>query len=148
MIFPSVFFPSVFFPISSHLSQSGFPGQTVYVRRDATGRYRQTAHHNRTYHHHNHENREVRRNKTSRTDCYPDLLNLSLQASGYAALIQLMPIIIIIFMSVFSSFLVSDPLYNLQPSAKYNVKRATANLRVPYYVKDSFSTDFTGSLRR
>jgi len=108
----------------------GFPGQTVYVRRgggDPTGRFRQSAHHQRHYHHPSQENRE---------------------ANNYAALIQLMPILIIIFMSVFSSFLVSDPLYSLQPSQKYNVKRATSNLRIPYYVKDSFSADFTGSLRR
>ena len=39
------------------------------------------------------------------------------QGNNFAALIQLMPILIIIFMSVFSSFLVSDPLYNLQPTA-------------------------------
>ena len=45
------------------------------------------------------------------------ILFFSLQASSYAAFIQLMPILIIIFMSVFSSFLVSDPLYSLQPSA-------------------------------
>jgi len=106
----------------------GFPGQTVYVRRgvDPTGRFRQSAHHQRQYHQ-TQENRE---------------------ANNYAALIQLMPILIIIFMSVFSSFFVSDPLYSLQPSAKYNVKRATSSLRIPYYVKDSFSSDFTGSLRK
>ena len=32
--------------------------------------------------------------------------------------------------------------------SKYNVKRVTSNLRIPYYVKDSFSSDFSGSLRK
>jgi len=105
----------------------GFPGQTVYVRRgDPTSRFRQGAHYQRHYHQAQ-ENRE---------------------GNNFAALIQLMPILIIIFMSVFSSFLVSDPLYNLQPTAKYNVKRVTSNLRIPYYVKDTFSSDFSGSLRK
>jgi len=105
----------------------GFPGQTVYVRRgDPTSRFRQGAHYQRHYNQAQ-ENRE---------------------GNNFAALIQLMPILIIIFMSVFSSFLVSDPLYNLQPTAKYNVKRVTSNLRIPYYVKDTFSSDFSGSLRK
>jgi len=105
----------------------GFPGQTVYVRRgDPTSRFRRGAHYQRHYHQAQ-ENRE---------------------GNNFAALIQLMPILIIIFMSVFSSFLVSDPLYNLQPTAKYNVKRVTSNLRIPYYVKDTFSSDFSGSLRK
>ena len=36
------------------------------------------------------------------------------QPSGFAALIQLMPILIVIFLSVISSLLVSDPHYSLQ----------------------------------
>jgi hypothetical protein len=36
------------------------------------------------------------------------------QASNYAALIQLAPILLIIFLSFFSSLLVSDPIYSLQ----------------------------------
>ena len=69
-------------------------------------------------------------------------------ATNLAGLIQLMPILILIFMSVFSSVFPSDRMYHLQPSAKYNVKRVTSNLRIPYYVKDSFSSDFSGSLRK
>merc|ERR1712136_290485 len=95
---------------------------------DPTGRFRSSAHSHRTYH--SHQSAESR------------------EASSYAAFIQLMPILIIIFMSVFSSFLVSDPLYSLQPSAKYNVRRTTSNLKIPYHVKESFRTEFTGSMRR
>ena len=43
---------------------------------------------------------------------------------------------------------VSDPLYNLEPTHKYNIQRRTTNLKISYYVKDSFSSDFTGSLKK
>ena len=45
-------------------------------------------------------------------------------------------------------FQVSDPIYNLDPTHKYNIQRRTTNLKVSYYVKDSFSADFTGSLKK
>jgi hypothetical protein len=45
---------------------------------------------------------------------YVPLFLFSLQASNYAALIQLAPILLIIFLSFFSSLLVSDPIYSLQ----------------------------------
>ena len=32
--------------------------------------------------------------------------------------------------------------------SKYNVRRTTSNLKIPYHVKESFRTEFTGSLRR
>ena len=43
---------------------------------------------------------------------------------------------------------VSDPIYNLDPTHKYNIQRRTTNLKISYYVKDSFSADFTGSLKK
>jgi DnaJ family protein B protein 12 len=33
-------------------------------------------------------------------------------------------------------------------SRKYPIGRSTANLRVPYYVKENFATEFQGSVRR
>lgn len=38
------------------------------------------------------------------------------QQSGYAALINLLPILLLITLSMMSSFFISDPIYNLQPS--------------------------------
>ena len=32
--------------------------------------------------------------------------------------------------------------------SKYNVRRTTSNLKIPYHVKESFRTEFTGSMRR
>lgn len=104
----------------------GFPSQSVYVRRGRT-----SAHFQRHFHNaHHHTESTVR------------------EPSGFAALIQLMPILIVIFLSVVSSLLVSDPLYSLQATTKYHVRRTTNNLHIPYFVKDSFKTDFTGSLRK
>jgi hypothetical protein len=105
---------------------TGFPSQSVYVRRG-----RNTAHFHRHFHnsHGHHSETTVR------------------EPSGFAALIQLMPILIVIFLSVISSLLVSDPHYSLQATTKYHIRRTTTNLHIPYFVKDSFKNDFTGSLR-
>jgi len=106
---------------------TGFPSQSVYVRRG-----RNTAHFHRHFHnsHGHHSETTVR------------------EPSGFAALIQLMPILIVIFLSVISSLLVSDPHYSLQATTKYHIRRTTTNLHIPYFVKDSFKNDFTGSLRK
>ena len=42
----------------------------------------------------------------------------------------------------------SDPLYNLEPTHKYNIQRRTPNMKISYYVKDSFNSDFTGNLKK
>lgn len=103
-----------------------FPSQSVYTRQRG-GATR--THYQR--HYYQHQTTEQQR-----------------AASNYAALIQLAPIILIIFLSFFSSLLVSDPIYSLQATTKYHVKRTTSNMKVPYFVKDTFNTDFTGQLRR
>jgi hypothetical protein len=70
------------------------------------------------------------------------ILSYPLQQNGFAALVQLMPILLILFLSLFSSFFASDPLYSLQQSRTYAIKKTTSNLRIHYYVKDSFHADF------
>ena len=62
--------------------------------------------------------------------------------------LQVLPILFLILMSMFSSLLVSDPVYSLQPSHKYSTQRKTSNMRISYYVKENFHTEFTGSLRK
>ncbi len=59
-----------------------------------------------------------------------------------------MPILLILFLSLFSTLFVSDPLYSLQQSTRYPNRKMTQNLKVPYFVKDTFHQDFQGSLRR
>lgn len=109
----------------------GMPGSSVYVRRG--GRWqRQGAgagsdeSHGGHHHHSSHYD----------------------TSSNFSAIFQLMPILLLILVSMLSSLLVSDPLYNLEPTHKYNIQRRTTNLKISYYVKDSFSSDFTGSLKK
>ncbi|XP_043196349.1 dnaJ homolog subfamily B member 12-like [Amphibalanus amphitrite] len=70
------------------------------------------------------------------------------EAPTSSLVLQLMPILLLIFMSMMSSWFVSDPLYSLQPSSKYSMVRRTGTLKVPYYVKPDFSTEYQGSLYR
>jgi len=45
--------------------------------------------------------------------------------------------------------IIKNPLYyNLEPTHKYNIQRKTSNMRISYYVKESFHSEFTGNLRK
>ncbi|XP_005106865.2 dnaJ homolog subfamily B member 12 [Aplysia californica] len=68
--------------------------------------------------------------------------------SGLTLFFQLAPILLLVVLSMLSSFLVSDAVFNLQRTEKYRVERTTANLRVTYYVKDDFRAEFKSDLRR
>uniref|UniRef100_A0A1B0AV00 J domain-containing protein n=1 Tax=Glossina palpalis gambiensis TaxID=67801 RepID=A0A1B0AV00_9MUSC len=57
-------------------------------------------------------------------------------------------ILVLILISMLTSFFSSDPIYNLSPSSKYPVHRQTQHLSVPYYVKQNFGKEYLGSLRR
>jgi DnaJ family protein B protein 12 len=67
---------------------------------------------------------------------------------AYTLLLQLAPILFLVLLSLLSSFLVSDPVFSLEPTQKYSTSRETQNLRVPYFVKADFHTEYKGSLRR
>ncbi|KAL3274921.1 hypothetical protein HHI36_019702 [Cryptolaemus montrouzieri] len=101
----------------------GLSGSNIYVRRD--GRWqRQTS-----SHHESHRQRNE-------------------QQGGYGAFLQLLPIILAIILSMASSFIISDAAYSLQQNSKYPVQRITQNLKVPYYVKKNFHTEYQGSVQR
>uniref|UniRef100_A0A182M479 J domain-containing protein n=1 Tax=Anopheles culicifacies TaxID=139723 RepID=A0A182M479_9DIPT len=68
--------------------------------------------------------------------------------SGIAAFINLLPIILLIALSMMSSFFISDPIYSLTPSQKFSVARKTNQLKIPYYVKDNFHSEYQGSVGR
>jgi DnaJ family protein B protein 12 len=107
----------------------GMPGSSVYVRRG--GRWTRPGTHHAS---HSHQD-----NTTHHDDS---------QGANLSALFQLVPVLILLLVSLFSSLFVSDPLYSFDISHKYNVQRITSNLKVNYFVKDTFHQDFTGSLRR
>lgn len=107
----------------------GMPGSSVYVRRGGRwqrqgGNYASSQ--QETHQHHSQEQ----------------------QQGGFSALFQLLPILFLIVMSLFSSLLVNDPTYSFDQTHKYSVQRRSTNLRISYYVKESFHQDFTGSLRK
>lgn len=68
--------------------------------------------------------------------------------SNSSALINFLPILLLIALSMVSSFFISDPIYSLSPSHKYAVKRETNRLKVPYYVKNNFHSEYQGSVGR
>ncbi|CAG4958321.1 unnamed protein product [Colias eurytheme] len=70
------------------------------------------------------------------------------QRDNHAGLVQLLPVLVLVLLSMMSGFFISEPVYSLSPNAKYPVPRDTVNLKVPYYVKENFHTDYQGSLRR
>jgi DnaJ family protein B protein 12 len=70
------------------------------------------------------------------------------EASNVTMALQVLPILFFILVTIISSFFVSDPVYSLGRSQKYNVKKLTAELEVPYFVKESFNQDYQGNLKR
>ncbi|KAK1129092.1 hypothetical protein K0M31_020222 [Melipona bicolor] len=72
----------------------------------------------------------------------------SQQANGYTTFLQMLPVLLLILLTMMSSFFISDPVYSLHSNAKYSVPRTTQGLKVPYYVKENFHTEYQGSLRR
>lgn len=70
------------------------------------------------------------------------------QANGYTTFLQMFPVLLLILLTMMSSFFISDPVYSLHSNAKYSVSRTTQGLKVPYYVKENFHTEYQGSLRR
>ncbi|XP_046393164.1 dnaJ homolog subfamily B member 12 [Ischnura elegans] len=98
----------------------GFPSQNVYVRRG--GRWQRTA-----------ENHNQARGE---------------HAGNYSLLLQMLPILLLIAISMMSSLFISEPIYSLHTTSKFSVPKVTHNLKIPYYVKENFHTEYQGSLRR
>ncbi|KYN31384.1 DnaJ like protein subfamily B member 12 [Trachymyrmex septentrionalis] len=100
----------------------GFPQQEFYMRRPGGRWMRQTD--AQTQHAH------------------------SQQINGYTTFLQMLPVLLLIMLTMMSSFFISDPVYSLHASSKYSVARTTQVLKVPYYVKENFHSEYQGSLRR
>lgn len=57
-------------------------------------------------------------------------------------------ILVLIMISILSSFFTSDPLYSLSQNSKYPVHKQTSHLGISYYVKESFAEEYQGSIPR
>ncbi|XP_014669726.1 PREDICTED: dnaJ homolog subfamily B member 12-like [Priapulus caudatus] len=95
----------------------GFPTGNVhtYSRRNT-----HTRHH--THHNHNHQQQQ--------------------SAETVSVMIQLMPILLLVCLTLVSSYFAADPIYSLRRDGKFIQERKTQNLGVFYYVKDSFTKDY------
>lgn len=105
---------------------TGFTGSNVYVRRG--GRWQ--------------------RQTTGSQQEYPHSHHPRDQQNGYTLIIQILPILLAIVLSMMSSFFISDPAYSLQANSRYPILRKTQNLNIPYYVKENFHTEYQGSVKR
>ncbi|XP_072311911.1 dnaJ homolog subfamily B member 12b [Eucyclogobius newberryi] len=67
--------------------------------------------------------------------------------SGLALFVQVMPILLLVIVSALSQLMGHSPAYSLsyRPSAGYSQKRLTEKLRVPYFVGEHFSKEWSGS---
>ena len=70
------------------------------------------------------------------------------QVSTFGFWLQLLPLIALVSVSLLSTFLVSEPMFNLSRNAKYSVERRTRNMNIAYYVKPDFPQTFSGKLER
>lgn len=124
----------------------GFPSQTVYMNNN--NRRRTRFYYSNGGHSHENANQQ--------------------EANNVTVALQILPILFFVFVTLISSFFVQDPLYSLSRTQKYaknyeyfvtensndillyryNVKRATGELDVPYFVKETFVADFQGNLKR
>ncbi|XP_055935754.1 dnaJ homolog subfamily B member 14-like [Argiope bruennichi] len=74
--------------------------------------------------------------------------NTSRQEANYSVMMQMLPILFLVILSVLTSFFIADPAYSLTKSLKYPYEKRTSNLRVPYYVKENFASEYQGSVQR
>ncbi|CAL1675949.1 unnamed protein product [Lasius platythorax] len=72
----------------------------------------------------------------------------SQQANGYTTFLQMLPVLLLILLTMMSSFFISDPVYSLHSNSKYSVARTTQGSQITYYVKENFHSEYQGSLRR
>ncbi|XP_003745048.2 dnaJ homolog subfamily B member 14 [Galendromus occidentalis] len=62
--------------------------------------------------------------------------------SQSSVLLQMLPILVLVGVSVLSSFFAQDPPYSMLRTTKYPVPMQTTRLNVPFFVQESFHRDF------
>ncbi|UYV65671.1 DNAJB12, partial [Cordylochernes scorpioides] len=107
--------------------------------------------------------RATGRGELGRTDtAWPTPALYVCQANGLSSLIQIMPVLLLVFLPLLSSLFVAEPPFSLSRTSnmaerdrdvcvcgsKYIHERKTHNLKVPYFVKDNFLAEHQGDIRR
>ncbi|PIC34291.1 hypothetical protein B9Z55_013991 [Caenorhabditis nigoni] len=70
------------------------------------------------------------------------------QQTPYGPLLQLLPLIAIMVIGLLAQIMVGEPAFSLHQTSKYTVKRMTAELRVPYFVRSDFESSYRGRIRQ
>jgi len=70
------------------------------------------------------------------------------EASPILQLLQILPILLIIFGGLLVQFFMGEPAYSLNRESGYQNQRYTRDLRVPYYVKPDFDANYGKRIRQ
>lgn len=68
------------------------------------------------------------------------------QESSHSVILQMMPLLVLVSLSLIGSFFSTDPPYSLSRTTKYYYEQRTRNMEIPYYVKENFLTDYKGKI--
>lgn len=102
-------------------------GSFTSRRWQSTNSHRQRHHHSSSNHganHHDGEQQEV--------------------SPGLNLLVQLLPVLVLISLSLASYWLQTDPPYSLHPTTKYIFRRQIEKFGIEYYVKEDFEKQYRG----
>lgn len=94
------------------------------------------SHHRTRYSHsnHHHQNNNADGNSGEQQEVSP----------GLNLLVQLLPVLVLISLSLASYWLQTDPPYSLHPTTKYIFRRHIEKYGIEYYVKDDFERQYRG----
>ncbi|CAJ0918228.1 unnamed protein product, partial [Mesorhabditis belari] len=70
------------------------------------------------------------------------------EQQAYSPLLQLFPLIAMLILGLVAQFMVSEPAFSLHQQGKYNIRRETPELHVPYFVKSDFLQNYKSQLKR
>ncbi|VDK45259.1 unnamed protein product [Anisakis simplex] len=68
------------------------------------------------------------------------------EQSPYGPILQLLPLFAVLLLGFIAQLMVGDPAFQLNRDSKYSEERFTKDLRVPYYVKTDFLSNYRNRL--
>jgi len=70
------------------------------------------------------------------------------QQGSFAPLLQLLPLLAILFLGLLAQLMVGDPAFSLSANQKYSVQRFTKELQIPYFVKPDFVDNYRNKVKQ
>ncbi|XP_072050937.1 dnaJ homolog subfamily B member 12-like isoform X2 [Amphiura filiformis] len=68
------------------------------------------------------------------------------EEAQYTFLLQVLPILMLVIISLLSTAFIADPLFSLTRKGTYTIERQTGNLNIKYYVKKDFVKQYSGQI--